>query len=111
MKKLLAGVIALCGVSSALAGPVAYDVKITRMDSYPEYGNGDVIVQYSGTSVAGCSTGFWLSPSQPGFKQTYAMLLAAASAGRTVTLYSDSGQLWSGSGDQWCKLSTVRVSW
>jgi hypothetical protein len=43
--------------------------------TYPNFGTGDVVFSLV-TPVSGCS-GFWLNPSEPGFKQTYTTLMAA----------------------------------
>jgi len=96
---------------AAHADNTAVNVKVTQMYVYPEFGNGDVAFGHAGTPVPGCVDGYWLSPSQPGFRQSYAYLLSAVTMGKEVTLYSDTGQRWTGSGGQFCKLSGIRVHW
>src|SRR5690348_11590399 len=82
--------------------------QIGYVHSYPGYGNGDVIFSIA-NPVSGCS-GFWLPPSDPGFKQTYGMLMTAKSTQATVMVWADPSQLWPGSPTgQYCRLTVLRL--
>jgi hypothetical protein len=59
--------------------------------------------------VAGCEGGFWLSPSQPGFKQSYAFILTARATGDTISAGGNNSAIWSGSSTKYCKLDWVTV--
>ena len=74
--------------------------------SYASFGGGDFAFRIS-TQPAGCESGFWLSQQQPGFKSSVAFILQARATGEAVLVGGDNTQLWSGSGDHWCKVDFV----
>jgi hypothetical protein len=81
--------------------------KITLLDSYNQYGDGDVrILVQTPPSSAGCD-GFWITKADAGFQANLSMLLAAYHAGTQVVIYGLPGQLWAGSGAKICKLYSV----
>jgi hypothetical protein len=79
-------------------------VTVTKIHSYTDYGAGDVIFNVDAT-IAGCE-GFWLKPSDAGFKQTYAALLMAKAAGIPVVVYAYDNDLWAG-GPNICRVRTL----
>lgn len=87
------------------AAIVAATGTVTAIITYPSFGNGDFTFRIS-NQPAGCY-GFWLSPQQPGFKTSVAFVLKAHAAGEAVLVGADNAQLWTGSGDPWCKVDYV----
>lgn len=76
---------------------------ISRLYTYTQFGSGDIVVQLA-DAAPGC-TGFWLSPADDGFKSVYALLLAAYHSGSTIRIAGDDAQIWTGSGDSYCKMT------
>jgi hypothetical protein len=81
--------------------------QVLVVDSYADYQSGDVVFRISST-VPGCH-GFWLQPTDPGFKQTYANLLMAKAAQMNVVVYAYDNQIWTGSGSAYCKVRSIAV--
>ena len=79
---------------------------VTVVLTYPDFGGGNFTFRLS-TQPNGCGAGYWLSPSQPGFKTSVAFLLQARATGEPVRVGADSAQLWTGSADEWCKVDYV----
>jgi hypothetical protein len=89
----------------ANAAVVASTGNITVILTYADYGGGDVGFRIS-NQPSGCY-GFWLSPSQPGFKTSMAYILKAHAAGEPILVGGNTSQLWSGSAGPWCKVDYV----
>jgi hypothetical protein len=81
------------------------DGTVTVVLSYADFGNGDFSFKIS-NQPSQC-VGYWLSPSQPGFKTAVAWLLQARATGEVIRVAADTAQLWPGSGDAWCKVNYV----
>jgi hypothetical protein len=77
---------------------------VTRMYVYATFGNGDVA--FYGTAIGSCM-GFWLRPTDPGFKNMYAVLLAARAAGRPVQVSGYDNEIWNGSGSAFCRADSI----
>lgn len=77
---------------------------ITRIYTYTQFGDGDVMVEVA-TPAPGCGKGFWLSPNDPGFKVTYALLLSMYHTQSTARVGGEDTQLWSGSGSVYCRMT------
>jgi hypothetical protein len=109
MKKsiaLAAGIIALSAFGSASAALVSGSGTISHIWSYSTYGSGDVVFQLT-TTLSGCSNGLWLKAADPGFKNLYAMLLAAYHAGGTISVDAFNDDLWTGAGGATCRVHDV----
>lgn len=74
---------------------------------YTNFGNGDVVFNLASDGLAQC-TGFWLRPTDPGFKVTVAALIAAVQSETPIFVYADDAQLWAGSTDPWCLVMGIR---
>ena len=79
---------------------------VTKLYSYAQYGGGDIMVEVS-NPVAGCDRGYWLSPQDPGFKTTYALLLSMYHTQEQVRVGGDDTQLWTGSQHIYCRVTFV----
>lgn len=102
----VAAVVSALGISAGAGAMVLTPVvNVTRIQSYTEYGDGDVVFDVD-TAVAGCN-GFWLRPIDKGFKQTFAVLLMAKASGIPVVVYAHDDQLWSGSTDKYCRVRNL----
>jgi hypothetical protein len=103
---LLAGLTSL--PPCANAGMVlTQPATVVRLESYTDFASGDVVFTINLT-VAGC-TGFWLQPTDAGFKQTYAALMMAKAAQLNVVVYAYDDQLWPGGGSSvpYCKVRSL----
>jgi hypothetical protein len=100
--------LALCAAAECIAGPVL-SAKSTPAAPlfYTTFGSGDVVFNLESDGLTQC-TGFWLRPSDSGFKTTFAGLLTAVHAGTPIFVYADDAQLWPGSGDPWCLVTGIR---
>ena len=107
----MANLLALLLLTLGLSAPTAHAAyitgnigPITRLYVYSTFGNGDVA--FYGVTVGPC-IGFWLRSSDPGFKNMYALLLAARTAGRPVQVWGYDHEVWSGSTQTFCRADTV----
>jgi hypothetical protein len=109
MRTGLALVGALLAASLAQATEInSTTTQVGYVHTYPNFGNGDVIFSLA-APVSGCS-GFWLSPSDPGFKQAYGMLITAKATQASVMVWADPNQIWPGSpSGQYCRLTVLRL--
>lgn len=82
-------------------------VRVTEVFTYAEYGGGDVIFKID-SPLPGCAGGIWMRPTDPGFKQTMALLLTSQARGTMVSVWAHDDQLWSGSSDRYCRLYGLR---
>jgi hypothetical protein len=97
---------ALCGM--AFVGAVnanqtsVANVTVTRLYAYSEYGGGDVLFTVS-QPPAGCD-GLWLRPTDPGFKNLYAIILSAYVSRMTIEVTGQDDSIWSGSASRFCRV-------
>lgn len=110
----MAHLLALILTTLGLAAPSAHAAYVTgniglvtRLYVYSTFGNGDVAF-YGAT--AGPCFGFWLRPTDPGFKNMYALLLAARTAGRPVQVWGYDNEIWSGSTSTFCRADSIDYS-
>lgn len=109
MRQLLK--LALCSlllaVAAAAHAAIVHAVgTVTVILTYLNHGQGDFTFRIS-NPPPGCAAGYWISPSQPGFKSAVAFVMQARATGETLLVGADTAQLWNGSGDQWCKVDYV----
>ncbi len=89
----------------ASAASVASVGNVTVILTYPDYGGGDFGFRLS-NQPSGCY-GYWLSPSQGGFKTSVAFILKAHAAGDQILVGANTSQTWTGSAEAWCKVDYV----
>jgi hypothetical protein len=77
--------------------------RITQVHTYSDHGNGDIIIKVESPAAA-CPGGYWIRPTDPGAKSTYANALAAFHAGSSVRVGGYSDQIWNGSVTPFCRL-------
>ena len=84
--------------------------RITSMNSYPELGGGDVTV-YLDVPVSSACYGLWLRPTDPGFKQSLAVITAARFTNTPVKVWAFDDQVWSGSspGAVFCRAYVINA--
>jgi len=75
---------------------------------YEDYGGGDVVFFVDGQPVVGCESGFWLRPTDAGFKSSFATLLSAYATKLPIIVYGLNDQLWPGSSGHVCRVSALR---
>jgi hypothetical protein len=76
---------------------------ITKVDTYTQYGGGDVIFFMANNSLSAmCPYGFWIRATDAGAKTTVAQILAAYQAGTPVVVSADPSITWSGAGSASC---------
>ena len=108
MKKvvLFVGLIAtlLVGLTSTRAAEViSARQPIARVVIYTTYGSGDVV----GTLVSGMPSGcfgFWLRPSDLGFKSAYADLISSYHTNKSIIVGVENTSIWAGSANPYCRL-------
>ena len=101
--------ILLLSVSSFVhAALVTVSGKIAVTYSFSDYGAGDVVFQMNATGV-GCENGFWLRPTDPGFKSNLSVLLAAHLSGRNVSVQGYNDSIWTGSAGKYCRLYSISI--
>ncbi|MCH7345383.1 hypothetical protein LZ017_18555 [Pelomonas sp. CA6] len=105
ISRLLAVFIFVLGANAAVAMIDTPPLRITKYLVYTDYGNGDFVV-YSDTVVPGCDA-FWLSATDPGYKQAYAAVVTAKATSSNVSLYVYDTTFWPGSTSKICKIRGV----
>lgn len=109
-KKWLAGIsgiaFATLAAQSAQATVVYSTGTITWFSTYANFGGGDITFRLS-NQPASCSSGYWMSKSQSGFAANLAFLLAARSAGETITVGGDDAMIWNGSASVFCRVEYI----
>jgi hypothetical protein len=103
---VLAGGLAAISAAPVRAAQVTSTGTIVRLVSYSNYGNGDVVVFVSSTHST-CSAGYWVSPSQPGYKTILAHLMLVKSTGESVIFWADNALLWPGSSGSYCRIESI----
>jgi len=95
---------------AAVAAPVQTDaaVAVTRSFAYTSFGGGDFVFTTS-VGAAGCESGWYVKATDPGFKAAVATVLTAQASGKSVFVYGDNADLWSGSSGHYCRLQTVAL--
>jgi hypothetical protein len=105
--------ISLAGGIASVTNAAIYSAgasTISKIDSYTQYGGGDVIVTLaSNTMAAACPYGFWIRGSDAGAKTAVAQVLAAHHTGSSVVIYADTAITWSGSQSPACLVWTVQT--
>lgn len=82
--------------------------KVSYLQVYPDYGDGDIIFQLD---IKGSTCkGYYISQNSPGGNAAYSLLLTAMQNNKPVLVYGLTGDVyrWSGSSTNFCKLYTVR---
>lgn len=105
LKFTFAIVVLFCS-AVANAALVTVSGKIATAYSFSDYGAGDVVFQMTVSGV-GCETGFWLRPTDPGFKSNLSFLLAAHLSGRNVSVQGYNDSIWTGSAGKYCRLYSI----
>ena len=67
-------------------------VHVAQIYSYPTYGGGDVVFT-TDDPTTGCEAGFWLRPTDPGFKSTLALVTTAYFARVPVRVWAQDDSL------------------
>lgn len=105
----VAGVLAFACANAAIVGPAA-SVTITQSWAYTAYGNGDFVFSTS-AGAPGCSSGWYIASTDPGYKSAVASVLTAQAGGNYVQIYGDNSVIWSGSpSGQYCHLQTIGLT-
>jgi hypothetical protein len=113
-KKFLAiGVIAswlVCfAADAAIYGTSASTVS--TVDSYTQFGGGDVIFTLSSNSLqSSCPSGFWIHGTDVGAKTAVGELLAAFHAAKPVLVWADTAIIWTGSASPACQVWEIRTT-
>lgn len=97
------------GAGATIVSP-GTNVTIVQSYAYTNYDGGDFVFS---TSVAapGCSSGWYVKPTDGGYKAAIAVVLTAQAAGLQIVVYGDNTDLWAGSpSGQYCRVQTVGLS-
>lgn len=103
---LFVGVIAmLLGRLTSLSAAEVTSTRqpIARIVTYTTYGSGDVV----GTLVSGMPSGcfgFWLRPSDLGFRSAYADLISTYHTSKPISVGVENTSIWAGSASPYCRL-------
>lgn len=83
---------------------------IARVDTYTQYGEGDVIITLANNSLAAsCPYGFWIRGTDRGAKTTFAQVLAARHTDSAIVIHADTSITWSGSQFAACLVWTIET--
>ena len=95
--------------TSALANNESSGVTtITRIISYNQYGDGDVVFRVA-NPTSSCF-GYWINKNDAGFNANLSLLIAARQAKTDVKIHGITTQRWNGSGSFWCKLYAIEYN-
>lgn len=99
--------VALAGCSLAYHASAAIVVtihaRVSEFFVFTEYGNGDVGFKVESPNSS-CPDGYWLRPSDAGFKSAYAALMLAYSTGSTLRVAAHDDSLWPGTSGTICRV-------
>jgi hypothetical protein len=102
-------VIAGADVSAAIVTPTA-SVTVTKSLAYTTFDGGDFVFSTS-VNAPGCTSGWYISSTDPGYKTAVAVVVTAQAAGNYLTVFGDNSQLWPGStSGQYCHVWTVGIA-
>jgi len=109
MRKILPTLILLSLPYTASAVERTVETTINTLQSYPDYGGGDVIFKVDNPSAI-CK-GYWLSPNTKGFNANLSIVLSAyhSSSKLTIDGHPEDIYKWKGSGTHYCKLYSVKL--
>jgi hypothetical protein len=94
---------------AAIVSP-STSVTVTQSYAYTSYNGGDFVFSTS-AAAPGCTSGWYISSTDPGYKAAVASVLTAQAAGTYVLIYGDNSVLWSGSpSGQYCHVQAVGVT-
>lgn len=82
--------------------------SITAIESYSEYGEGDVIFSIDNPHSS-CPRGYWMKKSDPGFHANLSLLLSSFHAQSTVVVRGHDDNIWGGSITTFCHLYSIRI--
>jgi hypothetical protein len=82
---------------------------IVHLYTYATNGNGDVVISTENV-LSGCSSGFWLRSSDPGFKNVFAQLMTARVTQTNISVWAYNDQLWPESTGQFCRIDALDFS-
>lgn len=96
-----------CAAWSAIEGsPVT---TVAWISSYPEYGEGDVVVRLSNNGSL-CNSGYFMKSSTPGFNTTLAFIMMAYKDGKSLTLHGHTDRMWAGSSSgSYCHIYNINL--
>jgi hypothetical protein len=103
--------IVACAAVGARAAIVTPGVAVTVIKSYAysNFDGGDFV--FTTTSApAGCGSGWYVQPTDGGYRAIIAVVLTAQASGLQVIVYGDDSQLWAGSSGQYCHVQTIGLS-
>jgi hypothetical protein len=111
LSRLILGMcLAVSGATQAGTILTAAASTITSIDSYTQYGSGDVIFTLANNSLASpCPYGFWIRGTDAGAKSTLAQVMTALQAGSSVVVSADTSTTWTGAASAACLVWDVIV--
>jgi hypothetical protein len=96
-------------VAAAIVSPSA-SVSVTQSWAYTNFDGGDFVFSTS-AAAPGCTSGWYIKSTDPGYKAAVASVLTAQAAGSFVLVYGDNTDLWVGSpSGQYCHVQAVGVT-
>lgn len=96
------------GAHAAIVTP-GVGVTVLQSYAYSTFDNGDFV--FTTTSLpTGCGSGWYVKPTDGGYKTIIAVVMTAQAAGLQVIVYGDTSDLWAGSSGQYCHVQTVGLS-
>jgi hypothetical protein len=112
IRVVLQASVAACTVSMSAAAAIVTPgtaVTVVKSYAYSNFDGGDFVFATS-SAAPGCGSGWYVKPTDGGYRAIIAVVLAAQSAGVQVIVYGDNSDLWAGSSGQYCRVQTVGLS-
>jgi hypothetical protein len=111
MKSLLWGLLTLSAAfGTARAVEISSGVvTLSSYYAYSFYDGGDVAVLVNPPVTPGCEQGYWLSPTDPGFR-AFATLVMAYVNKSPLTVFALNDSIWPGSAGRYCRVSALNPS-
>ncbi|WP_251359724.1 hypothetical protein [Kangiella sp. TOML190] len=104
--KIILGLSLLIVSTTVLATKNTSTGTITKIYAYDDYGNGDVLIEFS-TNLDECPTGVYLDAESPGFKTLTSFALTAYTSGKNVSFQVYEERIWGGSSMPRCEVDTI----
>jgi hypothetical protein len=82
------------------------NVTVTEFSTFGVYGGGDVIFKVT-SPASGCASGYWLRPSDDGFKSLFASVILAKATNSTIRVAAHDDSIWLGSSSTYCRVDYI----
>lgn len=110
LRQLVGSLVLIVLLSTPTRAAIVYSpvVTVTQFFVMAEYGGGDIGIKVS-SPTTGCPHGFWLRPTDGGFKSMYAAAMMAYVTQSSIRVAAHDDSIWTGSTGTYCRVYYVQA--